>query len=340
LKRVLYSVSPIGLGHATRASAVAREFGGRVEILFASGGAALDYLKGEGFDTAQAAWAPVPAVSEGEMKRATVWYAKFWLAYRRSRGSVARLVKGFRPDLIIGDEEFGAVSIALEEGIGHALVTDELELGFARSAAARALEARVLRWYNNLLEAASKVVIPTFGEDTRNRMHVGPIVRDVTEGRAETRQRFSLPAEGEMVLLSLSGSGIGGHLVSSTIAAVNATPGTFLAVSGNRGERITGAGVRDLGVVRDNQNLVAAADLVVSTAGKSTIDEATSAGTPIIPIPIRNHAEQERNAAALGFHAGDTQRLTELVKLSIGKRQAPASYDGARRAARLFLSML
>jgi UDP-N-acetylglucosamine--N-acetylmuramyl-(pentapeptide) pyrophosphoryl-undecaprenol N-acetylglucosamine transferase len=76
-------------------------------------------------------------------------------------------------------------------------------------------------------------------------------------------------------------------------------------VSGNRGKKKAGESIYDLGIVPDNQNLVAAADLVVSTAGKSTIDEAAEAGTPMIPVPIRNHSEQERNAAALGLVPGD-----------------------------------
>ena len=91
--------------------------------------------------------------------------------------------------------------------------------------------------------------------------------------------------------------------------------------------------MRELGIVRDNQNLIAASDLVISTAGKSTIDESASSGTPIIAIPIKNHVEQERNAAELGFTFGDRERLEELIPKFLGKRSEPAHYTGAQRTA-------
>ena len=116
--------------------------------------------------------------------------------------------------------------------------------------------------------------------------------------------------------------------------------GAALVVTGNRGPRIEGEGVYDLGVVPDNQNLVAAADLVVSTAGKSTIDEAAAAGTPIIVVPIRHHAEQERNAAALGFSYADREKLPGLMAARTGRRGPPREFRGEVDASRLILSLL
>ena len=168
---------------------------------------------------------------------------------------------------------------------------------------------------------------------------MGPIVRETTTTRVGAFERFGLPMTGRAVLLSLSGSGIGGHLVEGTVSAVSSVPDAFLVVTGNRGARLRGHNVYDLGVVRENQDLVAAADLVVSTAGKSTIDEATCYGTPIIVIPIRHHAEQERNAAALGFYADDLVRLTTLVRERIGARTPVRRSEGARKAAGLILGL-
>ena len=92
-------------------------------------------------------------------------------------------------------------------------------------------------------------------------------------------------------------------------------------------------------MVPEGQNLVACADVVVSLAGKSTIDEAAASGTPIIAIPIRYHAEQERNASALGFSRSDSARLPELVQEVIGKRLPPKRSDGETKAARAILSL-
>ncbi len=343
MKRVLYGVSPIGLGHATRASAVAEELR-RIgaEVLFASGGNAADYLKLSGFATEDIVRVPVPTVVRGEMKRAAFWYLRYWRGYRRSKAAMEGLISEFKPDLVVGDEEFSSVVIAMERGIKHALVTDELELGFARTAAARAIESRVSRWYSGVLGAASTVIIPEFGEDFGSRKHVGPIVRKLTRTKDQVFHDYAFPAGEQMVLLSLSGSGIGEHLLAKAVRGIRElkSAGVFLAISGNRGRRTTGDGVFDLGVVSNNQDLVAAADLVISTAGKSTIDEAVSAGTPIVALPIKNHAEQERNAAALGYRPSDVGRLHELVSEKIGRREAPRDFQGAEKASSLLVSML
>ena len=144
-----------------------------------------------------------------------------------------------------------------------------------------------------------------------------------------------------MVLFSFSGSGLGRELALRVKNAIEIAGlvGAGLVVTGNRGQKIDGKGIYDLGVIPDNQNLVAAAELVVSMAGKSTIDEAAAAGTPIIVIPIRHHAEQERNAAALGYSSEDVWRLPELVREMFGKRQPPRRFSGEVEACRAILSL-
>ena len=54
--------------------------------------------------------------------------------------------------------------------------------------------------------------------------------------------------------------------------------------------------VKNLGFVDNLHELIFAADLIISLAGKSTIDEANAYGTPGIFIPIKGHFEQEDNA--------------------------------------------
>ena len=154
--------------------------------------------------------------------------------------------------------------------------------------------------------------------------------------RADLRSGDSM-----VVLFSSSGSGISRFLFHRSLEAfmrVCADSDVF-ATTGVGGPPIREKKVRELGVVRDNQNLVAASDLVISTAGKSTIDESASSGTPMIAIPIKNHAEQERNAAELGFTFGDVDRLEELIPKLLGKRSEPARYAGAKRTADYLASL-
>jgi UDP-N-acetylglucosamine--N-acetylmuramyl-(pentapeptide) pyrophosphoryl-undecaprenol N-acetylglucosamine transferase len=340
--RVLYGVSPIGLGHATRTLAVAeRLVAAGTDVRLFSGGVATDFLRKCGYKADDIVSGPVPEVVAGEMKRTALWYIRSWAALRRTTGRTERLFDEHMPDLVVCDEEFSGIGVATRRGCRNVFVSDELELGFARGRVARSIERRVERWYRAIQDTVDLLIIPEFGTDEKNRRYVGPIVRTITESGAETRAKYGLPTDAKMVLFSMSGSGLGSYLLDGVLKAVRseAMRGTFVAVTGNRGHGVAAEGVYDLGVVSDNQNLVGAADLVVSTAGKSTEDEAASTGTPFIGIPIRHHAEQERNAASLGYSPEDANRLGELILRNIGRRAAPRNYQGAERASRLLMSV-
>jgi UDP-N-acetylglucosamine--N-acetylmuramyl-(pentapeptide) pyrophosphoryl-undecaprenol N-acetylglucosamine transferase len=340
--RILYGVSPIGLGHATRSLVLARELERNgAEVRLFSGGVAAEFIRGMGLDVEDIVDDPVPHLSDGEMSRVALWYVRSWIANRRTIPRTRRLFDARQPDLVVCDEEFSGVVVAGERGVERVFVADELSLGFARTWIARKIEARVDRWYKGLLQSVDLLVIPENGEDAGNRRFVGPIVRAPTKPPSEAKSGYGLP-EGRMVLVAISGSGLGRELALRARDALSSLgfPGTYLAITGNRGAKIDGAGVYDLGVVPDNQNLVAAADLVISSAGKSTIDEAAAAGTPAIVIPFRHHAEQERNAAALGYTSMDGSRLAELIRERIGRREQPRSFKGEVEASRAILSLL
>ncbi|MDA4116179.1 MAG: hypothetical protein OK442_06460 [Thaumarchaeota archaeon] len=339
---ILYGVSPIGLGHASRSAAIGlklRELS--LEPEFATGGPAVKFLESYGFRVHDVVREPVPAESGGEMKMASLWYLRYWLGYRSTGRRMAELLTRLSPKLVVGDEEFTCVSLAIQRGIPQAMISDELQLGFARGAVARRVEARVSEWYSDLQRRVSSLLVPSFGTDDGNVRYMTPVTREVTKTREAVRAEQGLPLDSSVVLFSSSGSGIGRFLLDKSLQAfrkVCTHSEVFVStgVGAPRGE----GNVRELGMVRDNQNLVAAADLVISTAGKSTIDECVSSGTPIIAIPIRNHVEQERNAAELGFAFGDLNRLEELIPRLLGKRSEPARYAGAQRTADYLASLL
>jgi UDP-N-acetylglucosamine--N-acetylmuramyl-(pentapeptide) pyrophosphoryl-undecaprenol N-acetylglucosamine transferase len=342
LARILYGVSPIGFGHASRAAAVGLELRENShEPEFATGGPAVDFLRSYGFTVHDVVSEPVPSERNGEMKSATTWYLRYWMGYRSTRRRMADLLKSAKPALVVGDEEFSSVSLALEAGIEQVLIADELNLGFARGAISRRVEKRVGEWYLGLQRRVAHLLVPSFGKDEGNTHYVTPIVRPVTKAREDVRKELSVPEAARVVLFSSSGSGIGAFLFKKTLGSFRkvCAGDDALLVAGSIGISHS-RGVRELGVVRDNQNLVAASDLVVSTAGKSTIDEAASSGTPIIAIPIRNHAEQERNASELGLGPGDADRMEELMRERLGRRAEPRNYQGAAKTAEYLGSLL
>ncbi len=340
---ILYGVSPIGFGHASRAVAIGLKLREKsLESEFATGGPAVSFLQSYGFKVHDVVSEPVPVESGGEMKGATLWYLRYSLGYRSTRKKMTGLVDKLSPHLVVGDEEFASVSLAIERGIEHALISDELELGFAKNAVARRVEAYVSRWYAAFQHKVSHLLIPDFGTDNGNLHYMTPVTRDITKSRDAARAEHSLPLDSSVILLSSSGSGRKPFLLLRSVEAFKkvCTDSEVLATTGVGGPQLGEDRVRELGIVRDNQNLVAASDLVISTAGKSTIDESMSSGTPIIAIPIKNHAEQERNAAELGFAFRDVDRLEELIPKFLGKRSEPAHYTGAQKTADYLASLL
>jgi len=340
---ILYSVSPIGFGHASRSVAIGLKLRERsLEPEFATGGPAVKFLESYGFKVHDVVSEPVPAESGGEMKMAALWYVRYWFGYRSTSRRMAELFARLSPKLVVGDEEFSSVSLAIQRGIPHAMISDELQLGFARSAIAKRIEARVDEWYADLQRRVSNLLVPSFGTDSGNVHYMTPVTREVTEPREASRTEHGLPLDSSLVLLSSSGSGMKPFLLHRSLDAFRkvCTHSEVFATTGVVGPHIRAENVHELGIVRDNQNLIAAADLVISTAGKSTIDECASSGTPIIAIPIRNHVEQERNAAELGFTFGDLGKLEELIPKFLGKRSVPAHYAGAQRTADYLASLL
>ncbi len=342
MPRILYGVSPIGLGHATRALAMVEALGREgAEVKLFSGGRAAEYFRQVGVPVEDIVDDPVPSISHLEMRRVVLWYVRSWFAYRRTLRRTEKLFDAYLPDLVVCDEEWSGVTVAGRKGVKRVLITDELQLGFARTWLARKVEARVEGWYRSLQDSVDLLVIPEQGEDSGNRRFVGPIVRRQTLECVDVRLKYGIP-RGRMVLFSASGSGIGIELADEVLKAVRSlnVDGTFLVVTGSRGSRLAGEGVYDLGVVADNQNLVSCADIVVSTAGKSTIDEAAAAGTPVVVVPIRHHAEQERNARLLGYDDSTIDSLADLIRGKIGVREAPRDFRGERTASRLIVSLL
>jgi UDP-N-acetylglucosamine--N-acetylmuramyl-(pentapeptide) pyrophosphoryl-undecaprenol N-acetylglucosamine transferase len=340
---ILYGVSPIGLGHASRAVAIGsrlKEMGINVE--FATSESVASFISSYGFNVNNAIKAPVPFEFNGKVRFSGLWYIRYWFGYRTSYTRMSKLVDRLKPELIVGDEEFSGVSIAIERGIKHALISDELELGFAKNFMDKLIESKVRQWYKDLQQRVSHLLIPDFGQDEHNLHYVTPIVRRVTKDRITILRENNLPLSGKLILFSMSGSGKGKFLLERIIQAFKeeGLQDTHIALVGGKKMSHSDGRVFNLGFIIDNQNLIAASDLVISLAGKSTIDEAMSYGTPIIAIPLKNHFEQERNAKALGFSYEDVDRIGLLMRQYIGRRFEPRNYQGAEKAASLLASLV
>ncbi|MFB5603739.1 MAG: glycosyltransferase, partial [Candidatus Nitrosomaritimum aestuariumsis] len=98
--------------------------------------------------------------------------------------------------------------------------------------------------------------------------------------------------------------------------------------------------IKNLGFVNNLHEVIYAADVLVSLAGKSTIDEAKQYGTPAIFIPIRGHFEQEDNARDEGFVFEDIERLGELILQKLEEKRNPHDMGGAQKASEIIKNLL
>jgi len=79
---------------------------------------------------------------------------------------------------------------------------------------------------------------------------------------------------------------------------------------------------------------VFAADLLISLAGKSTIDESIIYGTPGIFIPIKDHFEQEDNAKEMGYVFSDIFRLEVLIRKILNSSRNEQKHNGVNLACK------
>jgi predicted glycosyltransferase len=150
------------------------------------------------------------------------------------------------------------------------------------------------------------------------------------DDRDELRAEFGFGPDDRICVVSVGGSGVGGHLLRRVMAAYPATaravPGLrMVAVTGPRidpGSLSAPAGVEVRGFVPDLHRLLAACDVAVVQGGLTTTMELAATGRPFIYVPLRRHFEQNQHVRhrLAGHRAG--RRLAD-EELNPETRRAP-----------------
>ena len=106
----------------------------------------------------------------------------------------------------------------------------------------------------------------------------------------------------------------------------------LVLVTGPKIKEVFENDLRNLGFVENLHEIIFASDLVISLAGKSTIDESVVYGTPGIFIPIKDHFEQEDNAKEMGFNFEDIYNLENLIKEKLDMERNEQQQNGVNLA--------
>lgn len=335
-----FAVHSQGLGHAARAAALARGLQRRrpgVEFLFLVGVPALDLIVSSGFDALT--FPPVPdwPSEDGAIGPAWRWYVAYARYLRIARRFLRKEADWGYYRFLLSDGEVASVRDAIRHRVPTAMVLHGLRHDFARDFPSRLLEGYGNFWFSRLARRVDLILTVEPGPAWPNVRHVGPIVRPFTASREKLRE--DLVFRKTTILVTAGGTAIGESLVREAMNAfreLRLEDATMVVVSGPRLKVKPQSGVYVYGFVPNLHDFVLAADLVITIAGKGTVNEALAAGTPVIAIPPKGHAEQERNARQLGFVPEDIRRLKELIpqRLALG-RQAPVATGNERALAHL-----
>jgi UDP-N-acetylglucosamine--N-acetylmuramyl-(pentapeptide) pyrophosphoryl-undecaprenol N-acetylglucosamine transferase len=330
----IFFASPIGLGHATRDMAIAEQL--KTDLLFVSGEGAAKLLA-KSYDTLDLYQPEKFIVKSGQLQHSFKWLMNYYSYYKKCK-EIAKDILSKHDGLIISDEDFASIAVGEEMRRKRVLITDITETHFTTGPASL-IEKKMNKEMQKMMKACDCVIIPDICDDEGNVRHVGPIVRQASADRDTLRKRFGF--DKKTILVTIGGTDAGRYLIEKAIEAHNKLEldSELVVVSGPSLQLPDSQEYRNLGFVDNLHELIYAADLVVSLAGRSTMDESIAYGTPGIFIPIKNHFEQEQGAARFGFKYKDIFRLEALMQEKLGRRSNAVDAGGAARAAKIISAL-
>jgi len=330
MTEILFFSSPIGLGHATRDLAIINQL--RIDSCKVfSGSSAIEFFHQNSIQAQDVYSPPKFDVINGKLEKSLKWLWSYYRYYKRCKEISSKIISNEKPRVIISDEDFASIAIAQERKIPNIIITDILETKFI-SGFGGVVEKKMNKTMHEMLDKANRVIIPELGENQNNIIRTGPIVRKIQKNRDELRD--ILDFKKKTIVLCVGGTDAGIFLINQTIEAIKKIQidVDLVLVSGPKINKKFSDDVRNLGFVSNLHEIIFAADLVISLAGKSTIDESIVYGTPGIFIPIKGHFEQEDNAKEIGFKFEDIFNLENLIEEKLNKNRNEQQQNGVNLA--------
>jgi UDP-N-acetylglucosamine--N-acetylmuramyl-(pentapeptide) pyrophosphoryl-undecaprenol N-acetylglucosamine transferase len=337
VSKIVFFSSPIGLGHATRDIAIA-QYLDKISTKFISGEGASKLFSEYGFDTEDVYRPPPFVINDGKLQNPLRWLFKYYSYYKECKTISSKIIEKEKPNLIISDEDFASLIIGQGKKLKTILITDILETRFVNGIGSL-IEKKMNRSMRDITQKCDLVILPENGPNQGNIIRVGPIVRSTFYTRDELRKKFLFNKK--TVVVSIGGTNAGKFLIDKVADVFEKIKlDAELVIVSGPSLKIDNDKIRNLGFVNNLHEIIYAADLIISLAGKSTIDESKHYGTPGIFIPIKGHFEQEENAKKLGFSFDDLIRLESLIPEKINEKRTQVNFDGAQKAANLIKNLL
>lgn len=193
---------------------------------------------------------------------------------------------------------------------------------------------------------------PDYPEECRRRtFYSGGLctTTDAVPARDQVRRKLGLPSDREIVLILSGGGGAGAPLAPLTMAARARRDALWLAVGpvSREGHETEFSNLKELGWVDRPLDYVAAADVVIASAGDNTVHEIARVGRPFLCIPEWRYFDEQRikaeqiarlrAGASLTAWPGSTDQWLEALEMArqtdIAAQKALFADDAAERSA-------
>jgi UDP-N-acetylglucosamine--N-acetylmuramyl-(pentapeptide) pyrophosphoryl-undecaprenol N-acetylglucosamine transferase len=284
------------------------------------------------------------------------WLIQYVSYYKRCKIIAQQFIEKnskYNP-LIVSDEDFASIAAGKNRNKKLVLITDILKTRFLKGLPS-IIEYGMNRSIEHMIRSCDHVIIPDYGNDIDNKSYIGPIVRELTTtDRVALRKKFKMYKP--TILLTIGGTSSGKYLIEMTIKAFRKlrmkldidlliASGPSIDVRDKLLHTSDTDNIIILGFVNNLHEYIYASDLVVSLAGRSTIDESIVYKTPGIFIPIKNHFEQEENARRMGYNYEDIFKLESLIEEKLNDMSVIASSKtppniSSEKAAKIILKTL
>ncbi|MCD6510845.1 MAG: hypothetical protein J7L11_10730 [Thermoprotei archaeon] len=322
----------IGLGHAARCIAIAKELRRRgTDVVFSTYGEAVQFVRKAGFHAIK-----VPGIEYRQKADGTIdlqlTLAKgpstiYW--FLRQVGAEIYNIGQYKPDIVISDTRLSSVIASAFRITPRILLINQLLIVIPRlkPASRKVLEVKnlferlSLEFLSRLWSLSNLILIPDFPppltiskanlvvkrEYADRSMFIGPLIPRRPEelpSREELRKKLGVDDK-ILVFIALSGTLYEKiSLALSLLRIVKRIKGDFLFVisvgmPGGSGVYSVGDNVLFFEWLEDRYEFLKAADVLVSHGGHTTIAEAMYYGIPMILIPTRGHTERIGNARSV-----------------------------------------
>jgi UDP-N-acetylglucosamine--N-acetylmuramyl-(pentapeptide) pyrophosphoryl-undecaprenol N-acetylglucosamine transferase len=315
--KVLIVPCGIGMGHTSRCVTIARKLQEKgVEVAFASYGSGYETLK-EHYDYKLFKLPDIKFYGvecELDIKYTAKKSIHVPFVFLKSIYKEFRMIKNFKPDIILADSHFSIPITAKLLGITCIMIQNELTLNFSElypeEKSMEYLETGLKKFVEDVCNLSKVIMIPDIPLSTeipaklKNKVvHTGPLLRnDPSEmiNKKDLRYEMGFKESDKIVLVTVGGSKFGIKLlklICEASAHVNADK--LIIVSGPQ--------INDNFIQKSNKIIkkkfldnmmewMKISDVIVTLAGHTTTMEIMTLGIPNLTIPIENHPEQLKNS--------------------------------------------